>query len=231
MISKSKILIIDDEENIRELLSYNLKNNGYDTFCCDNGIDAVNMAKKILPDLILLDIMLPGIDGYDVCKRIRGDKIIFSTPIIMLTAKHHEFNKILGLEIGADDYISKPFSIKDILARVKALLRRNNLSKSNIIVNYGNLEADFTKYEVKVKGKTIDLTITEFKLLELLILNNGNVVTREELLREIWQYEFSVETRLVDAHIRNLRKKIEVLDERKYIHTIRGVGYKFSVGQ
>lgn len=228
MSIKDKILIIDDEENIRELLSYNLKQNGYDTFTCDNGKKALDMVKDVQPQLILLDIMLPDMDGYDVCKKIRGDDTMYFIPIIMLTAKGQEFDKLLGLEIGADDYITKPFSVKEMLARVKALLRRNNLSKCGVKSRYGALSIDFSAHEVKVNDKIVDLTSTEFKVLEILVRNRGHIVTRDVLISEIWEYGFSLETRIIDVHIGNLRKKLEKKDNTKYIHTVRGIGYKFS---
>lgn len=225
-----KILVVDDEEHIAELISYNLTNNGYKVIIANNGIDAVKLAVEEKPSLILLDLMIPGKDGYDVCKDVRSNSEIRNTPIIMLTAKSEEVDKILGLELGADDYITKPFSIRELLARVKAVLRRFNIvePESNVLV-LGDLTADFDKREIFVKDKKLDLTLKEFELLEILIKNKGKILTRDTLLDKIWGYEYIGETRTVDVHIRYLRKKIEADDKKpKFIETIRGVGYRFN---
>lgn len=225
-----KILVVDDEEHIAELISYNLTNNGYKVIIANNGIDAVKLAVEEKPSLILLDLMIPGKDGYDVCKDVRSNSEIKNTPIIMLTAKSEEVDKILGLELGADDYITKPFSIRELLARVKAVLRRFNIvePESNVLV-LGDLTADFDKREIFVKDKKLDLTLKEFELLEILIKNKGKILTRDTLLDKIWGYEYIGETRTVDVHIRYLRKKIEADDKKpKFIETIRGVGYRFN---
>ena len=225
-----KILVVDDEEHIAELISYNLTNNGYKVIIANNGIDAVKLAVEEKPSLILLDLMIPGKDGYDVCKDVRSNSEIKNIPIIMLTAKSEEVDKILGLELGADDYITKPFSIRELLARVKAVLRRFNIvePESNVLV-LGDLTADFDKREIFVKDKKLDLTLKEFELLEILIKNKGKILTRDTLLDKIWGYEYIGETRTVDVHIRYLRKKIEADDKKpKFIETIRGVGYRFN---
>ena len=225
-----KILVVDDEEHIAELISYNLTNNGYKVVIANNGIDAVKLAVEEKPSLILLDLMIPGKDGYDVCKDVRSNSEIRNTPIIMLTAKSEEIDKILGLELGADDYITKPFSVRELLARVKAVLRRFTIvePESNVLV-LGDLTADFDKREIFVKDKKLDLTLKEFELLEILIRNKGKILTRDTLLDKIWGYEYIGETRTVDVHIRYLRKKIEADDKNpKLIETIRGVGYRFN---
>ncbi len=229
-MANEKILVVDDEENIAELISYNLTSNGYKVIIANNGNDAVKLAVEEKPNLILLDLMIPGKDGYDVCKDIRSNSEIRNTPIIMLTAKSEELDKILGLELGADDYITKPFSVRELLARVKAVLRRFSISEpeSNILV-FGNLTADFDKREILVNDKKLDLTLKEFELLEILIRNKGKILTRDTLLDKIWGYEYIGETRTVDVHIRYLRKKIELDDKNpKLIETIRGVGYRFN---
>ena len=229
-MSKEKILVVDDEEHIAELISYNLENAGYEVVTVNNGVDAIKVTKQKKPDLILLDLMLPGIDGYDVCKSIRQDAEIKSTSIIMLTAKSEELDKILGLELGADDYITKPFSIRELIARVKAVLRRstNVVSEKNIL-NFGDLTINLELREIRINNKKIDLTLKEFELLEILIRNRGKILTREQLLDKIWGYEYVGETRTVDVHIRYLRKKIELDDKNpRYIETIRGVGYRFN---
>ena len=225
-----KILVVDDEEHIAELISYNLTSNGYKVITANNGNDAVKLAVEEKPNLILLDLMIPGKDGYDVCKDVRSNSEIRNTPIIMLTAKSEELDKILGLELGADDYITKPFSVRELLARVKAVLRRFSISEpeSNVLV-FGNLTADFDKREILVNDKKLDLTLKEFELLEILIRNKGKILTRDTLLDKIWGYEYIGETRTVDVHIRYLRKKIELDDKNpKLIETIRGVGYRFN---
>ncbi len=230
-MAKEKILIVDDEEHIVELLKFNLLNAGYDIYTANDGIEAVKIAKAEKPGLVLLDLMLPGIDGFDVCKEIKRDNDMKKTSIIMLTAKGEELDKILGLELGADDYITKPFSVRELLARVKAVLRRTN-SFSEIeddVYDSQNLKVDFERHEVCVNGKKIDLTLKEFELLQILIKNRGKILKRETLLDKIWGYEYIGETRTVDVHIRYIRKKIEEDDKNpRFIETIRGVGYRFN---
>lgn len=225
-----KVLIIDDEEHIVELIKFNLEANGFVTLEAFNGIDGLKLAKKEIPDLILLDLMLPGIDGIEVCKRIRQDDKLKNTPIIMLTAKSEEIDKILGLELGADDYITKPFSVRELSARIKAVLRRiSSKEDSSDFFNFGDVEIDYSKHEVKKKDEKVDLTLKEFELLDILIKNKGKVLTRDLLLDKIWGYEYVGETRTVDVHIRHLRQKLEEDDKNpKYIETVRGIGYRFN---
>ncbi|HEX9026727.1 MAG TPA: response regulator transcription factor [Clostridium sp.] len=230
-MAKEKILIVDDEEHIVELLKFNLLNAGYDVYTANDGIEAVKIAKAEKPSLMLLDLMLPGIDGFDVCKEIKRDNEMKKTSIIMLTAKGEELDKILGLELGADDYITKPFSVRELLARVKAVLRRTNSfsETEDEVYDSQNLKVDFERHEVCVNGKKIDLTLKEFELLQILIKNRGKILKRETLLDKIWGYEYIGETRTVDVHIRYLRKKIEEDDKNpRFIETIRGVGYRFN---
>ncbi|MGM9935045.1 response regulator transcription factor [uncultured Clostridium sp.] len=230
-MAKEKILIVDDEEHILELLDFNLKNAGYETFIATDGIEAVKIAKEEKPNLILLDLMIPGIDGFDVCKEIKKDKDMKNTSIIMLTAKGEELDKILGLELGADDYITKPFSVRELLARVKAVLRRTAVfnEEESDIYESKSLKVDFERHEVIVNDSKVDLTLKEFELLQILIKNKGKILKRETLLDKIWGYEYIGETRTVDVHIRYLRKKIEEDDKNpKFIETIRGVGYRFN---
>ncbi|GAA0722233.1 response regulator transcription factor [Clostridium malenominatum] len=232
-MTDEKILIVDDEENIRELLKFNLENLGYNVICSDNGKDAFEIVKNERPNLVLLDVMLPGMDGYDVCKGIRMNNAISTTPIIMITAKGEELDKVLGLELGADDYITKPFSVRELVARVKALLRRTGVStiENNDFI-FGNIKIDFEKHEVSKEGEKIDLTLKEYELLETFIKNKGRVLTRDFLLDKIWGYEYIGETRTVDVHIRHLRQKIEEDDKSpKHIETIRGVGYRFNYSE
>ncbi|MDP4144667.1 MAG: response regulator transcription factor [Bacillota bacterium] len=224
-----KILIVDDEEHILELIKFNLENNGYKVICADNGVDALRMAKQEVPQLVLLDLMLPGMDGYDVCREIRRDSNIANIPVIMITAKCEELDKILGLELGSDDYITKPFSVRELLARVKAILRRTKVQYMDSSYSFGQVTIDFQKHEVSKAGEKVELTLKEFELLQILIKNKGRVMTRDFLLDKIWGYEYIGETRTVDVHIRHLRQKIEDDDKNpKYIETIRGIGYRFN---
>ena len=225
-----KILVVDDEDHIVELITYNLISSGYDVISANNGIDALKIAKEEKPNLILLDLMLPGLDGFDVCNAIRGESDTKEIPIIMLTAKGEELDKILGLELGADDYITKPFSIRELLARIKVIFRRTKSSKTDEdLFKTDNIYINFNRREVIIFDKKIDLTVKEFELLEILVKNKGNILTREMLLDKIWGYEYVGETRTVDVHIRYLRKKIEEDDKNpKFIETIRGVGYRFN---
>lgn len=224
-----KILVIDDELNIVELLKYNLISSGYKVLYSLNGKDGLNLAIENKPDLILLDVMLPEMDGFDVCKEMKKNKGIENIPIIMLTAKGDEFDKILGLELGADDYITKPFSVRELLARIKVVLRRNQKEEVSDVIGIGELTIYMDKHEVVKAGIKLDLTLKEFELLKLLISNKGRVLTRDFLLDKIWGYEYYGETRTVDVHVRHLRQKIEDDDSNpKYIETVRGIGYKFK---
>ncbi|MDF2503191.1 MULTISPECIES: response regulator transcription factor [Clostridium] len=224
-----KILVVDDEEHIVELIKFNLENSGYKVISASNGNEAVKLAKSEAPQLLLLDLMIPGLDGYDVCREIRKDPSISGMPVIMITAKSEEIDKILGLELGADDYITKPFSIREMLARVKAILRRAKTQYSDDTYTIANINIDFQKHEIIKNGEKIELTLKEFELLQILIKNKGIVMTRDFLLDKVWGYEYMGETRTVDVHIRHLRQKVEDDDKNpKYIETIRGIGYKFN---
>ncbi|MEG2353237.1 MAG: response regulator transcription factor [Clostridium sp.] len=228
-MTNSKILVVDDEVNIVELIGFNLEKNGYEVIKANDGLEGLRLAKEHIPQVILLDLMLPGMDGYDVCKEIRKCTYTANIPIIMLTAKSEEFDKILGLELGADDYITKPFSVRELLARVKAVLRRATTQYEEKKYGFGNITVDFEKHEVLKDMNKIDLTLKEFELLETLIKNKGRVINREFLLEEIWGYEYIGETRTIDVHIRHLRKKIEQDDKNPvYIQTVRGIGYRFN---
>lgn len=228
-MTNKKVLIVDDEEHIRELIKFNLKKEGYDTAMAVNGSEALKVIKETKFDLILLDLMLPEVDGLEVCKEIRKNEETSDIPVMMITAKGEEFDKVLGLELGADDYITKPFSIRELMARIKALLRRSNVKKEENITKFGDVIVNFQTREVTKANKNVELTLKEFELLKLLIKNKGNILTRELLLDKIWGYEYIGETRTVDVHIRHLRKKVESDDKNpQYIQTIRGVGYKFT---
>lgn len=231
---KSTVLIVDDETHIVELVKFNLEKEGYRALVARDGLEAYNKAKKDKPDLIILDVMLPGMDGFEVCRMIQKDAEICDTPIIMLTARSEEIDKILGLEIGADDYITKPFSPRELIARVKARLRRipkKPVQPAEIkgVIKADGLVIDPDRFEVTLLGKKLDLTPKEFELLRFLAGSRGRVLTRDFLLENIWGYEYIGDSRTVDVHIRHLRQKIEHDPTYpKYIETVRGIGYKFK---
>ena len=239
--SKETVLVVDDEKTIVDILVYNLKKEGYETLEAYDGQEAIEIALEKKPDLILLDIMIPQIDGLTVCKKLRQT---LNIPILILSAKDEEIDKIVGLELGADDYITKPFSVRELMARVKANLRKRELSnerKQNIIENeeineqrsdnnriikIGDLVINVDKYDVKIKGKSIDLTLREFELISYLAKQPGQVATREELLEQVWGYEYYGDIRTVDVTIKRIRSKIEKdKSAPKIIITRRGVGY------
>lgn len=221
---KQRILVVDDEINIQELIRVNLEQAGFEVEIADNGIAALGRFEANKPDLIILDLMLPGKDGYDVCKAIRKTS---NVPIIMLTAKETELERVLGLELGADDYITKPFSPLELIARIKAVLRRSSGQEDDEADEYtvGSIFMKVGTREVLVKGKPVDLTRKEFDLLHTFMQNAGKVLTREFLLQKVWGYEYEGETRTVDVHIRHLRRKLGPEGEER-IETIHGVGYK-----
>ena len=230
---KKTILIVDDEQHIVDILVYNLEKEGYNTLQANDGLTAVDIALSKKPDLILLDIMLPKMDGLAVCKRIRHT---LNVPILMLTAKDEEIDKILGLELGADDYVTKPFSVRELMARIKANLRKVEASliddtiqektgTSNKII-VGDLSLDLDKFEVKIKDEVVDLTLREFEVLKYLASQPGQVITREVLLEKVWGYEYYGDIRTVDVTVRRIREKIEKdTSAPKILITKRGVGY------
>jgi len=226
---KPRVLIVDDEKPIVTLLTFNIEKAGFDTDVAYDGMEAIKKAENNSYDLIILDVMLPKMDGMDVCKYLRENKI--DTPILMLTAKGGELDKVLGLELGADDYLTKPFSPREVIARIKAILRRVNRSNPTTVqsIQIKDLIIFPEKYEVEFHGKQIDFTRIEFELLLYLARHQGIALSRDQLLREIWNYEFAGDTRIVDVHISRLREKIES-DTRnpKYIKTIHGLGYKME---
>ena len=223
------ILIIDDEIHIVELLKFNLENNGYKVDYSYDGFDGYLKTKEFQPDLILLDWMLPNISGIDLLKKIRSDETLEQIPVIMLTAKNMEEDKLEGLEDGADDYITKPFSVKEVLARITSVLRRYKYTSNEKIevLKADDIQVNVNKHIVTKNGQEIELTLKEFQILKLLIENKGNVLTRTFLLDKIWGYDYYGETRTLDVHIRHLRKKIGDNDS-KLIETVRGVGYKIK---
>ena len=224
-----KILIVDDDENICELLNLYLKKDGFDTILAYNGMQAVEYSEKFNPDLILLDIMLPQLDGWQVCREIRKKSDV---PIIMLTAKGETFDKILGLELGADDYITKPFDTKEVIARIKAVLRRTN-DKENQQgikeVRFDKLIINLTNYELTVGDERIDTPPKELELLYHLASNPNRVYTRDQLLDEVWGFDYYGDSRTVDVHVKRLREKLEDVSQEWSLKTVWGVGYKFEV--
>lgn len=231
MVNKQKILIVDDDNNIAELISLYLTKECFETRIVNDGEEALRAAKTFNPNLILLDLMLPGMDGYQVCREVRQKS---NVPIIMLSAKGEVFDKVLGLELGADDYIIKPFDSKELVARVKAVLRRYNVEKTapaqnkGKCVEYPDLEINQTNYSVVYKGEQVDMPPKELELLYFLAASPNQVFTREQLLDHIWGYEYIGDTRTVDVHIKRLREKIK--DHEKWsISTVWGIGYKFEV--
>jgi len=226
-MAKEKILVVDDERNIVELLKYNLEKEGYEVLSAYDGFEAVNIAKQDRPDLIILDIMLPGQGGLEVCRILRKETKI---PIIMATAKGEEIDKILGLELGADDYVTKPFSPRELVARVKAVLRRTSSKteeKDELV--FEELTINLVKHEVRLKGEEVDLKPKEFDLLKLLATNPGKVFTRDFLLEQLWGYDYLGDTRTVDVHMRRLRQKIEEdAANPRFLKTVHGIGYKFQ---
>ena len=241
--NQKTILIVDDEQPIVDILVYNLKREGYNTLEANDGVTAIDMALRDHPDLILLDIMLPRMDGLTVCKKIRTK---LNVPILMLTAKDEEIDKILGLELGADDYITKPFSVRELMARIKANLRKseikveeditetpeeNTLSNTNKILDLGDLVLDLEKIEAKVKGRPIELTLREFEFLKFLALQKGQAATREKLLKNVWGYDYFGDIRTVDVLVRRIRRKIEKdTADPKILVTKRGIGYCIKPG-
>ena len=228
-----KILVIDDEKDIVELISYNLEKEGFSVLKAYNGETALRTVKAQKPDLIILDLMLPEISGLDVCKAVRNNSATANLPVIMLTAKAEEVDKIIGLEMGADDYITKPFGIKELIARVRAMLRRrdNNKIPQKEEFKYGGLQINYASYEVFVDGEKVTLSPTELKLIFFFSRNSGRVYTRNQILDHVWGDNTFVTPRAVDVHIRRLRSQIEKdIQNPQYITTVRGIGYKFGAG-
>lgn len=224
------IAIVEDEQNIVELVKYNLDREGYRTISANNGRKGLDMIRQELPDLAILDLMLPEIDGLTVCKQLRADSQTKSIPIIIVTAKSEEADRVLGLEMGADDYVTKPFSPRELVARVRAVLRRsgNVGDEEPEIIEIGEIKMDLRQHLVKVRGEEVELTPKEFDFLRLLLVNPGRAFTREFLLEHLWGYEYFGDTRTVDVHVRRLRQKIETDPaDPVYLETVRGVGYRF----
>lgn len=233
-MADSKVLIVEDDRTLLDVLKYNLTKEGYAVASATDGVQALNVARSEKPDLIILDIMLPKLDGFEVCRILRRE---MTTPILMLTAKAGETDKVVGLELGADDYMTKPFSMREFLARVKATLRRAEMTiaagsvKETIpsLIKVGELEIDFARHKVSRANSVIELSPKEFELLAFLAKNREQVFSRDQLLEKIWGYNYTSDTRTVDVHMRWLRQKIETDPTNpRYLLTVRGVGYKFE---
>ena len=226
-MANERIMIVDDDVNICELLRLYLEKEKYEAVIINDGLDAVNAFAEIKPDLILLDVMLPGLDGWQVCRKIRNTS---NVPIIMLSAKGETFDKVLGLELGADDYIVKPFETKEVLARIKAVLRRSVSAVADQIkeVHYDKLSINLTNYELKVGGVHVDTPPKELELIFHLASNPNRVFTRDQLLDEVWGFDYYGDSRTVDVHVKRLREKLEGVSDKWELKTVWSVGYKFE---
>lgn len=226
---KKKILIVDDEPDVTELLDYKLKQEGYETNVINDPLLIMGKARQFQPDLFILDVMMPDLNGIQICRMLKADPLMKETPVIFLTARGESEDRIKGFETGADDYVSKPFNTKELILRINALFKRvvqpKNETRKNILV-HRNVTIDVEKHKLQVNGETVELTATEFKLLSLLMERKGRVQTRENLLINVWNYEADIETRTVDTHIRRLREKLG--SEADMIETVRGVGYRIN---
>src|SRR5438552_3812655 len=224
-----KILVVDDEPDAVELVEFNLRSAGYEVVKAGDGAEALKKARAVLPQLIVLDLMLPEVDGLEVCKILRRDATTRAIPILMLTAKAAEIDRVLGLELGADDYVTKPFSPRELVLRIKRLLRSGAPAEEPADrIEWKDLCVDIPRHQATVRGKPLDLTATEFKLLLVLAQRRGRVQSREQLLQDVWEYDNLIDTRTVDTHMRRLREKLG--PAAKYLDTVRGVGYRFVEG-
>jgi DNA-binding response OmpR family regulator len=224
---KPRILVVDDEPDVIELVRFNLQQAGFEILAAESGDEALQKARANAPDLVVLDVMLPEMDGFEVCKRLRIEAATARLPIIMLTAKAGEVDRILGLEIGADDYLTKPFSPRELVLRVKKLLQRSqDETTSQDRYEAGDLILDVSKHAVTVRASPVELTATEFRLLTLLMQRRGRVQSRDQLLQDVWGYESVIDTRTVDTHMRRLREKLG--EAARFLETVRNVGYRFA---
>lgn len=220
------VLVIEDEADVVDLLRYNLNRAGFTVLIANDGAEGLEEARKNRPDVIILDLMMPRLNGYEVCKALKKDPETETLPILMLTAKSEPNERISGLELGADDYLTKPFSPRELVLRVQALLRRLRTSRKNDVIEFDEFSVDRNAFEVKLAGKRLDLTTTEFKLLTLLIERRGRTQSRESLLFDVWGYQNAIDTRTVDTHMRRLREKLG--DHSARLETVRGEGYRFQ---
>jgi DNA-binding response OmpR family regulator len=223
---RKNILVVEDEKDIIEVLRYYLEKENYRIHVAQDGFSALEIAGKVVPNLILLDLMLPRLDGIETCKRLKADERLRDIPVIMLTAKAEEADKVKGLEIGADDYVTKPFSAKELVARIKAHLRRREGAIPERSFKYGPLTVDTVKHEIRINGGEVDLTAKEFELLLYMLENKGRVLTRDMILNHVWGYDYFGSTRTVDVHVTRLRQKIPLLTEA--LSTIKSFGYKLK---
>ena len=224
----SKILIVEDEPDIRDTLSYNFEKEGFKVLSSPNGKSALKLLESNEPNIVILDLMLPDMSGLDICRQIKNDKKLSDTSIIMLTAKSEEVDRIVGFELGADDYVTKPFSVRELILRVKVLIKKHTTTEhKDTSISLGSIYMNLDAHVVKINKKDIILTALEFKLLKHLLQRKGRVQTRDQLLGDVWGYSSEVTTRTVDTHIKRLREKLGVVAD--YIQTIRGVGYKFTI--
>lgn len=227
-MSAQKVLVVEDHRDTRELLKYNLTSAGFDVAAAEDGQGGLNLASAFKPDIVLLDLMMPGMDGLETCRQLKGDADLSRIPVIMLTAKGEEVDKIVGLELGADDYVVKPFSPRELVLRIKAVLRRSGAPEPDTpkIWERDGLRVDFEAHQLSVDGEEVALTATEFKLLTVLISGSGKVQTRDNLLDTVWDTHFEGYSRTVDTHVRRLRQKLGPY--APFIETVRGVGYRFK---
>lgn len=225
-MANEKILIVDDDRNICELLRLYLSKEEYETVLAYDGEAALAAFEQNHPALVLLDVMMPRVDGWEVCRRIRA---VSDVPVIMLTAKGETFDKVLGLELGADDYVVKPFDAKEVVARIKAVLRRCGTAEESGVIRFDNFSVDLSRYELKVKGKVVEAPPKELELLHYLAAHPNRVFTRDQLLDEVWGFEYYGDSRTIDVHIKRLREKLEGASEQWTLKTVWGVGYKFEV--
>ena len=228
-MTDTKILIVDDDSNISELLKIYFENEGYEIKIATDGVEGINYFKMYEPDLVLLDIMLPKKDGWQVCREIRE---MSAKPVIMITAKGDVFDKVLGLELGADDFVVKPFDMKELSARVKAVLRRYRLStrqNDDEVIKFENIEISLQKYELKLRGRSVDIPPKELELLYFLASNYNRVFTRDQLLDKVWGFDYLGDSRTVDVHVKRLREKLEGASDKWILKTVWGVGYKFEL--
>lgn len=222
---KPKILVVDDEQDAIELIEYNLEAAGYRVITAENGAEAVQKTRTTIPDLVVLDLMLPEVDGLEVCKILRRDPSTASIPIIMLTARASELDRVLGLEIGADDYVTKPFSPRELVLRIKKQLQRTGEPEDESeVFQFGEVVVDVPRHAATVQGKRVELTATEFKLLTILVQRRGRVQSRDQLLKDVWEYDETMNSRTVDTHMRRLRQKLG--RSARFLGTVRGLGYR-----
>jgi len=227
-MSKMKIVVVEDDQDILQLLAYNMQASGFEVLTSRDGFEALSVVRRSLPDLVILDLMLPSLDGFEVCKELKRDPETKRIPILMLTARGEEVDRIVGLELGADDYVVKPFSPRELILRVRAILRRSTSDNAGEnFWQHEGLRVDFEGHKASLHGEEIALTATEFKLLVELVKNRGRVQTRDQLLDKVWGYHFEGYARTVDTHVRRLRQKLGVYSE--WVETVRGVGYRFRV--